>query len=152
MCERIAQECRRARGTRNRCDKTVAAARHIGHIAYARSPLPKCLAQRQDMKAKVALIDQKVRPHPCEQLLLGNYLRWALDEGDENVEGTATDPDRDAVFFEDPLRGGQTKWTKTEHVLRDGPSRLRIHDIHFLSPGYAPRSDLIFNDGGTTFR
>jgi hypothetical protein len=51
------------------------------------------------MKAKVALIDQKARPHPCEQLLLGNYLRWALDEGDENVEGTATEPNRDAPFL-----------------------------------------------------
>src|SRR6266851_5812380 len=150
MGERIAQERRRACGTRNRRDKTVAAARHIGHIARARSPLPKRLAQRQDMKAKAALIYHKVRPHFCDQLLLADHFGRAFDEGDENVEGTAADPNRDAVLFEDPLRGGQTKWTKTEHVLRNRPSRLRIHDIHFLSPGYAPRSDLIFNDGGTT--
>src|SRR3981189_3110628 len=99
MCERIAQECRRARGTRNGCDKTVAAPRHIGHIAHARSPLPKRLAQRQDMKAKVALIDQKVRPTPWQQLLLGNSLRWALDEGDENVESSAAKPNPHALFF-----------------------------------------------------
>src|SRR3981189_1568714 len=138
MGERLAQDCRGARGTRKRRDKTVAAPRHIGHIACARSPLPKRLAQRQDMKAKVALIDQKARPHPCEQLLLGNYLRWALDEGDENVESSAAKPNPDALFFQDSLRGGQTKWTKTEHVLRSRPSRLRIHDIHFLSPRCAP--------------
>src|SRR6266481_5986311 len=111
MGERIAQEHRRACGTRNRRDKTVAATRHVGHIAPTRAP---------------------------------------FDEGDENVEGTATEPNRDAPFLQDSLRGGQTKWAKTEHVLRNRPSRLRIHDIHFLSPRYAPRSDLIFNDSGTT--
>src|SRR5260370_18548099 len=147
MGERIAQEHRRVCGTRNRRDKTVAAPRHVGHIASTRPPFAEGLAQCRNVIAKVALIDHKARPHFCEYLLLGNYLGPALDEGDENVEGTATDPNRDAVFFEDPLRCGQTKRTKTEHVLRNRPSRLRIHDIHFLSPRYAPRSDLIFNDG-----
>src|SRR3982074_3558293 len=99
MGERIAQERRRACGTQNRGDKTVAAARHIGHIAHARSPLPKRLAQRQDMKAKAALIDHKVRPHFCDQLLLADYFGRALDERDENIESSATKPNRDSLFF-----------------------------------------------------
>src|SRR5260370_22502848 len=78
MGERIAQERRRACGTRNRRDKTVAAARHIGHIACARSLLPKRLAQRRDMKAKAALIDHKVRPHSCDQLLLADHFGRAF--------------------------------------------------------------------------
>src|SRR5216683_5481485 len=89
MYERIAQERGRACGTRNRRDKTVAATRHVGHIAYARSPLPKRLAQRRDMKAKAALIDHKVRPHFCDQLLLADHFGRAFDESDKNVEGAA---------------------------------------------------------------
>src|SRR6266849_4219500 len=106
MGERIAQERRRACGTRNRRDKTVAAARHIGHIARARSPLPKRLAQRQDMKAKAALIYHKVRPHSCDQLLLADHFGRAFDEGDKNVESAAAKLNRAAAFFQESLRGG----------------------------------------------
>src|SRR5216684_4888784 len=98
MGERIAQERRKACGTRNRRDKTVTAARHIGHIARARSPLPKRLAQRQDMKAKAALIDHKVRPDSCDQLLLADHFGRAFDESDKNVESSAAKPNPNAVF------------------------------------------------------
>jgi len=49
--------------------------------------------------AKVALVNHKIRPNPCEELLLGNYLGWALDEGDENVESSAAKPNPDAAFL-----------------------------------------------------
>src|SRR5882672_8197830 len=74
MGERIPQGLRLACCTRNRRDETVAAARHVRHIACAaRSLLPKRLAQRQDMKAKAALIDHKVGPDFCDQFLLANH-------------------------------------------------------------------------------
>jgi hypothetical protein len=49
--------------------------------------------------AKVALVNHKIRPNPCEELLLGNHLGRALDEGDENVESTAAKPNPDAAFL-----------------------------------------------------
>src|ERR1700737_2996706 len=99
MCERIPQGCWRTCGPRNRRDKTVAAARHVGHIASVRSPFPKRLSQRRDMKAKAALIDRKVRPHFCDSLLLADPFGRAFDESDENVESATAKPNRDAAFF-----------------------------------------------------
>jgi hypothetical protein len=49
--------------------------------------------------AKAALIDHKVRPHSCDQLLLADYLGRALDEGHENVQSTAAKPNPDAAFL-----------------------------------------------------
>src|ERR1700741_2548994 len=107
MGERIPQEFRLACCTRNRRDETVAAARHVCHIACAaRSLLPKRLAQRQDMKAKAALIDHKVGPDFCNQFLLANHLGWASDEGNKNVESSPPKPNPNAVFFQESLCGG----------------------------------------------
>src|SRR5260370_15203874 len=99
MGDRIARERRRACSARNRRDKTVAAARHVGHIVSTRSPFTEGLAQRRNVIAKVALVNHKIRPNPCEELLLGNHLGRALDEGDENVESTAAKPNPDAAFL-----------------------------------------------------
>src|SRR5712675_1759594 len=107
MGERIPQGLRLACCTRNRRDETVAAARHVRHIACAaRSLLPKRLAQRRDMKAKAALIDHKIRPDFCDQLLLADHFGWALDESDQNVESSAAKPNPNAVFFQESLCGG----------------------------------------------
>src|SRR5258706_15098920 len=106
MCEAIAQERRPSCGTRNRRDETVAAARHVRHIACARSPLSKRLAQRRDMKAKAALIDHKVGPDFCDQLLLANHFGRAFDESDKNVESSAAKPNPNAVFFQESLCDG----------------------------------------------
>src|SRR5882757_10522596 len=141
--ERISQERRRACSARNRRDKTVAAARHIGHIAFTRLPFAEGLAQRRNVIAKVTLIDHKVRPYPSEELLLGNHLGRAFEESDENIESSAAKPNRDATFYEDPLRGGQTKRTKTDHVLRRTPFKLHIHDIHLFSPFRFRRRDVL---------
>src|SRR4030088_2769933 len=99
MGERIAQERRRACGMRNRRDKTVTAARHIGHIAHARSTFSERLAQRRNVIAKVALIDHKVRPHSCEQLLLADHFGRAFDESDKNVESAAAKLNPDTTSF-----------------------------------------------------
>src|SRR5260370_1332331 len=75
------------------------AARHIGHIACVRSPLPKRLAQHQDMIAKTAVIDHKVRPHFCDQLLLADHFGRTFDENDKNVESATAKLNRLAAFF-----------------------------------------------------
>src|SRR5260370_24577186 len=117
MGERIAQERRRACGTRKRRDKTVAAARHIGHIACARSLLSKRLAQRRDMKAKAALIDHKVGPHSCDQLLLTDHFGRAFDESDKNVENAAAKLNRAATFFHYPLASRQSLSSSADYLL-----------------------------------
>src|SRR5260370_29458101 len=107
MGEGIAQGLGLACCTRNRRDETVAAARHVRHIACAaRSLLPKRLAQRQDMKAKAALIDHKVGPNFCDQFLLANHFGRTFDESDKNVESAAAKPNANAAFFQEPLCGG----------------------------------------------
>src|SRR6266850_2774652 len=107
MGERIPHGLRLACCTRDRRDETVAAARHVRHIACAaRSVLPKRLAQRQDMKAKAALIDHKVGPDFCDQFLLANHFGRAFDESDENVESSAAKPNPNAFFFQESLCSG----------------------------------------------
>src|SRR6266851_9728699 len=106
MCKRIPQGRWLSCSTRNRRDKAVAATRHIGHISSTRSPFTERLAQRRNVIAKVALIDHKVRPHSCEQLLLADHFGRAFDESDKNVESAAAKLNRAAAFFQESLRGG----------------------------------------------
>src|SRR6267143_598675 len=105
MGERIPQGLRLACCTRNRRDETVAAARHVRHIACAaRSLLPKRLAQRRDMKAKAALIDHKVGPDFCDQFLLANHFGRTFNESDKTVESASAKPNENSAFFQDPFR------------------------------------------------
>jgi hypothetical protein len=86
------------------------------------------------MKAKVALIDHEVGPDFCDQFLLANYFGRAFDESDKNVDSTAAKPNANAAFFQDPFRDGQTKRAEADHIPRNRPSKLRICDIHSVSP------------------
>src|SRR5260221_12785152 len=100
MGERIPQGLRLACCTRNRRDETVAAARHVRHIACAaRSLLPKRLAQRQDMKAKAALVDHKVGQDFCDQFLLAMHFGLAFDERDEKFKSSEAKPNPNAFWF-----------------------------------------------------
>src|SRR5258708_22690739 len=113
MCERIPHGRRPACNTRNRRDKTVAAARHIGHIACVRSPLPKRLPQHQDMIATTAVIDHKVQPHFCDQLLLADHFGRTFDQNDKNVESATAKLNRLAAFFFKSLPLAYAKPTTT---------------------------------------
>jgi hypothetical protein len=90
------------------------------------------------MKAKAALIDHKIGPYFCDQLLLANHFGRSFDESDKNVESAAAKPNANAAFFQDPLRDGQTKRAETDQVLRNRSFRVRIYDVHSGWPKATP--------------
>src|SRR6516164_10763375 len=110
---------------RHRCDKGVTAAGIVGDIAPARTAVAKRLTQRGDMYPQRALVDDSIGPGAGDQLVSRDGLAGAFDQGDQDVERTAAEPQRLSVVEQHPPR-------------RDQPERSEGEGIFTLSTWYDP--------------
>jgi hypothetical protein len=62
------------------------------------------LAQRRDVVREVALLDDRVGPHRCDQLVARQQPSRAPHQDDEGVEDLGAQRDGQAVAGEEPLR------------------------------------------------
>ena len=78
--------------------EAIAATGNIGDIAPPGLSVAKSPAKRRDVDPKISLFDERVRPHSGDQVLLADKFVWALDQSDQNIQRTATEPDRLAIL------------------------------------------------------
>ena len=80
---------RRALSQHNRCDEAIAATRNIGQVATARLAVAERPSHGGDMDLEVALLDVDAGPDARGQLVLGDQVAGALDQGGQDLERAA---------------------------------------------------------------
>src|SRR5262249_47564699 len=85
--------------------------------------LAKRTAQCRHLDAKVALFDVRVRPHPGDEIVLGDQRAGALDQDAENLERAAAQPQR-TIAIEQRLLSGKKAVGAERDRLTSGRTRL----------------------------
>jgi hypothetical protein len=78
----------------HRRNEAIAAAGHIHDVAVARLTIAKRLAQGCNVYPQARLFHECVRPDASDQLLLGDELSGALDQGHQDFQRAAPQPQR----------------------------------------------------------
>lgn len=86
---------------RHRCQEAVAAARHGGDVALAVAPVAKHLAQRRQVHPQGGIVDHRIGPDQRQQFMLVDDVAGALEQGQQQVHGAASQPYR-AFAFQQP--------------------------------------------------
>src|ERR1700758_5029629 len=81
--------CRSRVLARHWCDKGVTSPGLVGDVALAGTAITERFAQRRNMDPEGGLFDDRVRSSPRDQLFFRDRLAGALDERNQNVEGSA---------------------------------------------------------------
>ncbi len=101
---------RRAVGERHDgSDEAVAAAGDVDEVAVAAMAIAEHAAQRGDLDLQIAFLDDDVRPDALHQLVLGHELAMPLDQGDQDLERTAAEPERGVAFEQQSLLREEAK-------------------------------------------
>jgi hypothetical protein len=66
------------------------------------------------MDREIRFHDRRVGPYAIHERILAQQLAMMFDQNDENLEGSAPDPDRFAPFQQKPLKRKQAKGTKQD--------------------------------------
>ncbi len=81
------------------------------------------------MDPQGALVDDRVGPDAADELVLENRLAGALDQGDQDIERAAAEPQRLPVVKHQLLRGDQPKRPKGEdRVIHRRQRDRRVSD------------------------
>ncbi len=87
----------------DRRHKTVAPAGDVGDVASARMAVTQRPPERRHMDPEVGVLDEGAGPDPGDEIILADQLAGVLDQGDEDVEGAAAEPDRLVALQEELL-------------------------------------------------
>ncbi len=105
----------------------VAPAGHIHDVAAAKLAVTQRPAQPGDVDPKVALLDERIRPHAGDQVILADDLPGSTDQGNEDVQGASADRDLLFALEQELLRRQQTEWAKYERL--PGVRRVMFRDV-----------------------
>jgi hypothetical protein len=78
----------------------IAAAGHVDDVAGAVAAVAERLADHREVDAEIALLDESVRPHGPDQVVLTDQCPPCLDQCDQEVERPAPQPDRPVTLDE----------------------------------------------------
>src|SRR3984957_2387494 len=92
--------------------KAVATARDVGKVADGGVPVIESFAKAGDLSTDTALIDDQLPPGATVEVMFADNFRRLLEQGDQDVEGTAANLHRNAVLFEQSFGHMQAKGTK----------------------------------------
>jgi hypothetical protein len=95
-------------------------------IASAGLTVTEDLSKGGDVKSQTALIDYQRPPSAGHQLTLTHDSRRSLDQHRENVQCSAADLERDAVFLENSLSWTQPKRSELNYTAKLGPRRIPL--------------------------
>jgi hypothetical protein len=85
------------------------------------------------MDREIGGLDKCVRPHTRHELLFGNQFARPLEQGNEDIEGTAADMDRLVVLQQEPLYRPQTERAKTDRGRRRLSRAIRLRRLVDIS-------------------
>jgi hypothetical protein len=64
------------------------------------------------VSSKTPLIDSNIRPDSIDKVLFADDFASTLDKKNENVQGTPTEVNGNAVFLKQSFRRQQQEWAK----------------------------------------
>jgi hypothetical protein len=101
----------------DRRDKGVAAPRNIGDVPCVVVAVAKDFSETSEMDPQAPVLDDHIRPDPIDQFTATNQLTRLPHEGDQDVEGAATNGDRFFSFDKQSSRRGKPEWTKRDGLV-----------------------------------
>jgi len=85
---------------RDRSYETIAPTGNIGDVTLSCLSVAEGPAKRRDVNPEVSLLDESVRPHAGDQLLLADKFVWTLGQSDQYVQRTASEADQLTILQE----------------------------------------------------
>src|SRR5258708_240868 len=103
------------------CCEAVTPTRDIRDIANARFTVTEDFAKAGNVDPQAALVDHQRPPGMGDQITFTYDARRMLDQRRENIQSSAADLERDAVFLENSL-----SWTQPKGSKLDYPAKCRL--------------------------
>src|SRR5262249_1068852 len=114
-----------SRYMRNGRDEPITPAGYRHDIAIARLAVAECPAQRGHMDAKIALLDEGVRPDAGDKVVLADHAARTLDQNLQEFERSATQSEGLSAFKQEVPRRKQAERAKRDDTIGRRPQRVR---------------------------
>jgi len=87
-------------GERDRSYEAIAPTGNIGDITLSCLSVAEGSAKRRDVNPEISLLNESVRPHAGDQLVLADKFVWTLGQSDQDIQRTASEADRLTILQE----------------------------------------------------